>query len=190
VTGHSLGGALATLFGFAAAAEPDTAIPKPVTVVSFASPYVGDESFRSAHQVLESTGRLRHVRVTAHKDLIPLVPKVAFKWNVFDVKAGVGSLFKHVGMNLRLYEGDTPFEVLYPAVRTGKWTSCYEEWSRGWEQTLWTNWTWKATDYFGKYHSLREYDRRLRANKPSLQSLQINDCYARRDIVGYLVPQF
>jgi Lipase (class 3) len=185
VTGHSLGGALATLFGFATAAEPDTEMPKPVTVVSFASPYVGDESFRSAHRVLESTGRLRHVRVTAHKDLIPLVPKVAF-----DMKAGVGSLFKHVGMNLRLYEGDTPFEVLYPAVRTGKWTAWYEEWSRGWEQTLWTNWTWKVTDYFGKYHSLREYDRRLRANKPSLQSLQINDCYARRDIVGYLVPQF
>jgi hypothetical protein len=190
VTGHSLGGALATLFGFAAAAEPDSDLPKPVTVISIASPYVGDESFRSAHQVLEGTGRLRHVRVSNSKDIVPLVPKFSFKWNIFDSTSSFGALFKHVGMNLRLNDGDTPCEIVYPAIRTGKWTSWWEEWSRGWEQSLLTNWAWKTTDYFGPNHSLREYDKRLRANKPTLQSIQLNDCYSRRDIVGYLVPQF
>jgi len=186
-----MGGALATLFGFAAAAEPDTVIPKPVSLFSIASPYVGDDSFRSAHQVLESQGKLRHLRVANHRDLVPLVPKFSFKWTLFDSDASVGSLFKHVGMNLRLYEGDTTFEVQYPQVRSGYLTSIWGELSRGWDQTLFTNWSWNVADYWKlPAHSLREYNKRVQANKPGLQSIQLNDLYSRKDIVGYLVPQF
>jgi hypothetical protein len=47
-TGHSLGGALATLMAFEAATMPE--IPKPVTCISVASPKVGNISFRHAVQ--------------------------------------------------------------------------------------------------------------------------------------------
>lgn len=95
VTGHSLGGALATLFAFEAAAAPDSLIPKPVSLFSIAGPYVGDESFRSAHQLLESLGKLRHLRVSNHKDLVPTVPKISFRLNVFNQSSHVGAFFKH-----------------------------------------------------------------------------------------------
>lgn len=67
ITGHSLGAALATLFAFEAAAEPDNVIPKPVSLFTFGGPYVGDETFRVAFQASETQGKLRHVRVSNHK---------------------------------------------------------------------------------------------------------------------------
>jgi alpha-beta hydrolase superfamily lysophospholipase len=51
VTGHSLGGALATAFAFFAADSSDPRIPKPVTCISIASPKVGNLSFRLATEV-------------------------------------------------------------------------------------------------------------------------------------------
>jgi alpha-beta hydrolase superfamily lysophospholipase len=54
VTGHSLGGALATAFAFFAAESADPRIPRPVTSVSIASPKVGNLSFRLATEVRTS----------------------------------------------------------------------------------------------------------------------------------------
>lgn len=191
VTGHSLGAALATLFAFEAAAEPDDLIPKPVSCFSIAGPYVGDYSFRAAHQLLEAQGKLRHLRVTNHKDLVTIVPKMSFKWRFYDSEASVGSLFKHVGMNVKLYEGDAPFEVGFPTVRSGQFSGAWEELARGWDQTWFSNWSWNPVDYWKwPAHSLREYNKRAMANKPGLQSVQLNDLYSRKDIVGNLVPQF
>lgn len=191
VTGHSLGAALATLFAFQVATEPDTVIPKPVSLITFGGPYVGDESFRSAHQVLESQGRLRNLRVTNHRDLITTVPKMAFRWKFYEPDSHVGTLFKHVGMNLRLNEGDTTFDISYPKVRTGYFTSTVDEITRGWDQSLFANLSWNLKDYAKwSWHNLREYNKRATSNKPSLQSIQLNDLYARKDIVGNLVPQF
>jgi hypothetical protein len=191
VTGHSLGAALATLFGFQAAAEPDSLIPKPVSLFSIASPYVGDESFRSAHLLLEGLGKLRHLRVVNHKDTVTIIPKMSFRWNVFDQKSHVGSLFKHVGMNIRFFEGAVPFEVSFPKVRTGYFSATFDEFARGWDQSLFANFSWNPADYFTwPYHSLREYNKRVESNKPSLETLYLNDLYSRVDIVGQLVPQF
>jgi hypothetical protein len=50
VTGHSLGGALATIFAFKVAAS-NFAVEKPITCVSVASPKVGGNCFRKAFQV-------------------------------------------------------------------------------------------------------------------------------------------
>lgn len=50
VTGHSLGGALATIFAFKVAAS-NLAVQKPITCVSVASPKVGGNCFRKAFQV-------------------------------------------------------------------------------------------------------------------------------------------
>jgi len=191
VTGHSLGAALATLFAFQAAAEPDFMIPKPVSLFSVAGPYVGDISFRSAHQLLESLGKLRHLRITNHKDLVTTVPKMSFCWKWWDPISHVGALFKHAGVNLRLLEGSAPFEVAFPMVRTGYFSSTVDELVRGWDQSLFTNFSWNPTDLWKwPYHSLREYSKRTEEHKASLDMLYLNDLYSQADIVGQLVPQF
>jgi predicted lipase len=51
VTGHSLGMALAILFGAEAAASKDPRIPKPVTIMGIASPKIGNRAFYKVFQV-------------------------------------------------------------------------------------------------------------------------------------------
>lgn len=77
ITGHSLGGALATLFGFYAAAS--ATLPSPVTVVSVASPRVGNIAFARTFAELESQGKIRHLRIANHKDPVTLGPTVSSK---------------------------------------------------------------------------------------------------------------
>jgi len=77
VTGHSLGGALATLFGFYVAASPNVALP--VTIVSIASPRVGNLAFARTFAEMESQGKLRHLRIANHKDPVTLGPTVSSK---------------------------------------------------------------------------------------------------------------
>jgi len=82
VTGHSMGGALATLFSFYVAAKSYSqvkqgntpSIPFPVTCVSFASPRVGESGFLRAFQTLEQEGMLRHLRIVNDQDPVPVVP--------------------------------------------------------------------------------------------------------------------
>lgn len=200
VTGHSLGAALATLFGFRAAAEPDSRIPKPVTVVSIASPYVGDESWRSAHQLLEGMGKLRHLRVSSSKDVVPLHPKVSFRFQFYDSRSHVGSLFKHVGVNVRLLEEHGSFDVSYPKVRplaedgarcppvSSLFDAFLDELSRGWLQTWPANFCWNPVDYLTwPAHRLRDYHRRLKSCRRRLSNLELNELYSRRRVVGDIV---
>lgn len=78
VTGHSLGGALATLFGFYAAARVGT-LPLPVTVVSVASPKVGNIEFAQMFAEMESQGKIRHLRIANHRDPVTLAPSLSSK---------------------------------------------------------------------------------------------------------------
>eukprot|EP00569_Conticribra_weissflogii_P008187 CAMPEP_0171339232 /NCGR_PEP_ID=MMETSP0878-20121228/7825_1 /TAXON_ID=67004 /ORGANISM="Thalassiosira weissflogii, Strain CCMP1336" /LENGTH=481 /DNA_ID=CAMNT_0011841123 /DNA_START=116 /DNA_END=1558 /DNA_ORIENTATION=+ len=78
ITGHSLGGALATLFGFYASSFHPS-LPRPVTVVSVASPRVGNLEFARTFARFESYGCLRHLRIANHKDPVTLGPTVSSK---------------------------------------------------------------------------------------------------------------
>lgn len=68
-TGHSLGGALATIFGANAAASDDPRIPKPVTVIAIACPKVGNRDFQKAFKVRYMPVTMSVVYLIAH---IPL----------------------------------------------------------------------------------------------------------------------
>ena len=81
VTGHSLGGALATLFGYILAHEFEDLI----TVVSFASPRIGNYHWKKS---FEDKPNLVHFRVSNNRDLITATPSINYY---------------HVGTDIRLY---------------------------------------------------------------------------------------
>jgi hypothetical protein len=68
VTGHSLGGAIATLFGFYAATDPTITKDGPVMLYTFASPRLGGRSFQEVFKYLERRGNIRHARIHNKKD--------------------------------------------------------------------------------------------------------------------------
>jgi hypothetical protein len=96
ITGHSLGGALATLCRFYIAARSRFAHLPTIYVWTFASPRVGTQTFLDAWQYLERAGRIKHARFSVPQDGVPLMPFCNFKTN--DLQ-----LYKHVGMRVHLY---------------------------------------------------------------------------------------
>ena len=82
VTGHSLGAALSTLFGY----EYGITTDKKVYVVSFASPRVGNYKFK---QEFEARLNLCHYRVSNNRDIITATPMYKYY---------------HCGKNICLYE--------------------------------------------------------------------------------------
>eukprot|EP00574_Skeletonema_japonicum_P002923 CAMPEP_0201718292 /NCGR_PEP_ID=MMETSP0593-20130828/3834_1 /ASSEMBLY_ACC=CAM_ASM_000672 /TAXON_ID=267983 /ORGANISM="Skeletonema japonicum, Strain CCMP2506" /LENGTH=515 /DNA_ID=CAMNT_0048208555 /DNA_START=180 /DNA_END=1727 /DNA_ORIENTATION=+ len=105
VTGHSLGGSLSTLFAARAATFGQFG---KVTNVSFASPYCGGQEFRDHFYELEKKNLIRHIRISNEEDVVPLIP--------FFAPNGIAppEMFKHVGMNIRMYDGD---HLLMPKCR-------------------------------------------------------------------------
>jgi hypothetical protein len=131
-TGHSLGGALSTLFAFEAAA--DDRILKPVTCINIASPKVGNLAFRRAFQVrsynysevlmqgsillltiyplhlvfqnLECKKRIRCLRIANHKDLVTLLPDRG-SFSLVYIACCQQSVYRHVGTELKLYVNGT-----------------------------------------------------------------------------------
>jgi hypothetical protein len=80
LTGYGSGGAIATLFGLYAAgggggASNNNNIPVPITIVSVASPRVGNMAYATAFAEYESMGLLRHLRIVNVGDPIPNGPR-------------------------------------------------------------------------------------------------------------------
>eukprot|EP00540_Astrosyne_radiata_P018290 CAMPEP_0116852286 /NCGR_PEP_ID=MMETSP0418-20121206/17205_1 /TAXON_ID=1158023 /ORGANISM="Astrosyne radiata, Strain 13vi08-1A" /LENGTH=363 /DNA_ID=CAMNT_0004484425 /DNA_START=1 /DNA_END=1092 /DNA_ORIENTATION=+ len=151
VTGHSLGAALGSLFSFLAAADERT--PKPVTCISIASPFVGGRHFRRAHHLLERTKKLQYVRVQNSRDIVPLVPPVA--WNF--------GLYKHVGLEIKLFP-DARYEMVYTQGNHTK---------RIWGNSLFNNLSLNPI----KKHSPLVYDDRLEAVRNDLERLYLHDIF-------------
>lgn len=118
VTGHSLGGALTTLFSLYAAAsleEPSNVIPKPVCCFSVASPRVGDYAFQHAFSRLEELGLVRHLRIANDRDPVTVMPTASGKkiwatlspvsylaFKLMDNKFEEKETFRHTGIKLLL----------------------------------------------------------------------------------------
>ena len=82
ITGHSLGAALSTLFGYLLSSKTN----RKITVVSFASPRVGNKEWKKD---FESKENLTHYRITNNRDIVTALPM----WD-----------YHHVGINLQLFE--------------------------------------------------------------------------------------
>ena len=89
VTGHSLGGALSTLYGYEISKE----IPNKINVVSFASPRVGNTPFKT---LFDSQPNLTHYRITNKRDIVTAAPNINFT---------------HVGINITLT--DDKYKIYY-----------------------------------------------------------------------------
>jgi hypothetical protein len=111
VTGHSLGGALATLFSFSAAT--DDRIPKPVSCITFASPKSGNLDFSRAFESLENKGLIRFLRVVNSKDVIPTMPD---RW-IMKLPCDIFCptlMYQHVGVKL-LLSHDQSYDFKFPS---------------------------------------------------------------------------
>ena len=84
ITGHSLGAALSTLFGYLLSFE----IENDIIIVSFASPRVGNNEWKIS---FENKKNIKHYRITNNRDIVTAFP-------YYD--------YKHVGHNIRLFENN------------------------------------------------------------------------------------
>ena len=106
MTGHSLGGALATLASFGLAGLPEElGIPKPVTCISVAAPFSGTRGYQMATERLESEGFLRSLRVNLPEDPVPKPVPFCTKRDFPFFEAT-----HHCGINLRLAHDGCIFE--------------------------------------------------------------------------------
>ena len=88
VTGHSLGGAMASVGAWIMQAQPSAI--RIAQVVTFASPKPGDGAFQAAYQKLFAN----HVRYESYDDLVPLLPPADdFIKAVAEIPV-IGDLFK------------------------------------------------------------------------------------------------
>jgi hypothetical protein len=173
VTGHSLGGALSTLFAFRAAM--DGRIPnKPVMNVSFASPFVGDHQFQHEFQALERKGWIRHLRISNEDDVVPLIPPATLDL--------VPMLYKHVGLHVRLYN-KTPWrsftnKISYPKVGG----TLFDELGRAISNNILLGLTFEVLPN----HLCPEYRERLDNAKEDLQKRNLESLYHDEYYVGSL----
>lgn len=159
VTGHSLGGALATICSFLLACEPD--ITNPVTCVSYASPRVGDRYFLDAVQVLEQERKLRMMRVVNDKDTIPSVPSIGYA---------------HVGFEIRLFRDKNKVPLIsYPDLSMGFW---------GWLGVSWRN-SMVASINLEMDHGDAKERLENKVVQNFLVNYELNSLYADYEVVGY-----
>ena len=122
----SLGGALSNLLSYELADMDD--MPHPITCISYAAPLVGNKSFHKANAGLERIGRLRHIRLSNEKDVIPFSPPF--------------SGYTQTGINLHLLDDDGKYSLAYSnkikksffsqmRPSSGKAHSLVEYWERG-----------------------------------------------------------
>lgn len=201
ITGHSLGGALSTLFGFFAAANDDMIALSngPIVIYSVASPYCGNWKFRMAFQELERQKRVQHLRIANAEDMVTLLPFASAKLSAFSPLAtmmkGAGNLYKHVGIRLQMsQDGDhDPFSLFYPKDQSNE-----DDYNKEITEALKSGKSLAKAFYYCarkdfdtvvKFHSCEEYEERLEENKTSMVGVTLDDLYADKSVVGNMMDK-
>jgi predicted lipase len=160
-TGHSLGGALATMFSLkiAGCGKNRDWLPRPITCVSVAAPISGTAGYRAAAEQLERHGLLRHLRINNGEDIIPAIPNLSlFPWRPM----------KHIGMNLRLTRSG--FHIEHTSL-ANVWTSI-------------RNSIFKPIWFLLRWHGVPLHDTRMNNNVEELKNLTLDDLYRNEKYVS------
>lgn len=198
VTGHSLGGALATVFAFGAAS--DSLDDTPVTCIPIASPMVGNLSFEQAFKTLETQGRIRCLRISNHFDIFTQLPDrgsllYAAFWlsPVYLLGSTVlfficcqNNVYRHVGMDLHMYSSGK-YKVKHARGSADNYCwRVYQDWKRHWKQTLQRIMSvpfaclcdcFCCKEDFNRNHTIQEHRIRLSALSSDLENCYLNDFY-------------
>jgi predicted lipase len=205
-SGHSLGGALCTLFGFFAAANDEiiSLLEGPVRVYSFASPYVGNWKFKMAFQELERKKRLQHLRIANLEDMVTLLPfatpKLTALSPALSLIKGAGNLYKHTGIQLQMTseprkEGsDAIYSISYPKEHEAD----DEQYAAEVQDSLDAGKSLAQAFYYlirkefdrvVLYHSCEEYEERLQKCKSALGEVTLDELYVDKSIVGVILDE-
>lgn len=181
ITGHSLGGALATLFAFEVAASTDPRIVKPVTCISIASPKVGNMSFRRAFQALEKQEQIRCLRVANYKDLVTLLPDRG-SLSCLYIVCCQANVFRHVGVELKLYANGR-YQLSRPSDNSSYFNMFLKDWTNQVKNSLYIIVTLPmicCKEDFLRYHGCKEYTERLFKCSSALQNVYLNTLYRNK----------
>mmetsp|Transcript_9655 Transcript_9655/g.14201 ORF Transcript_9655/g.14201 Transcript_9655/m.14201 type:complete len:538 (-) Transcript_9655:218-1831(-) len=204
-TGHSLGGALCTLFGFYASTDQtlmQLLHGRPVIVISVASPYVGNWKFRMAFSTLERMNKLKHLRLTNLEDMVTLLPFASPKATslspALSLIKGAGNLYKHVGMRLQFKaneEGEIEHSIQYPKDSNA---DDDEEYGKDVSDALDSGKSLARAflaivgrdfETVIKHHSCDEYEARLQKCQDGLTSATLEELYEDRSLVGKMMDE-
>lgn len=188
VTGHSLGGSLSTLFATRAAMLND--FPgKTIMNVSIASPFVGNQEFRDEFYKLEMSKKIMHLRLSNNGDVVPLIPASTLILGMVPSMLSFGYVedYKHVGMNVRLYDKEEGLvSLVNPRIRV--FYPKKESLSDVIRNTLHANILLNGVSFgvIGK-HLCPEYNKRLdvKETKEELEKISFHELYANKDITGW-----
>ena len=157
ITGHSMGGALATMFSLklAGAGDEHDDIPRPITCITYGAPFSGTQGYRTAMEHLEHSKLIRHLRVVNGDDVVPTIPSMS----LLRMRA-----MKHTGIQLRL----------------NKSGYLLEHSSRANFKTAWRNNIFKSV----RKHSLHITESRLEQNAEQLRNLKLDELYKDKTFVS------
>mmetsp|Transcript_16389 Transcript_16389/g.18100 ORF Transcript_16389/g.18100 Transcript_16389/m.18100 type:complete len:470 (-) Transcript_16389:86-1495(-) len=170
ISGHSLGGALATMTAFHLAhlkEKNDDSVrnfPKKIRAVTFAAPLAGNVEYSDHYERLEKNGYLRHIRFTNEGDVVPTQP------TLFGIEkiaiSGDPTKYKQNGVNLNLVNNaKAQTEIVHGSAGTKSTISQLSPWS-------------------GSYHSLPEFQKRW--NEPSNEAsrqLTVKELYEKSGFI-------
>lgn len=178
VTGHSLGGALSTLFAFSMAAQDDPRITVPVMCISIASPKVGNSEFCEAFEYLEDHDKLRHLRVINKGDVVPMVPERDFVTCYANMAFNPKGNFYHTGIEVELNSLGHGIDVSYKDRTTLGYAGGRAK-TLGYKTMLVGA---LPAGYYDvtKHHGLHTYLNRINANEDNLKKLSAEDLYKMR----------
>lgn len=165
VTGHSLGGALASLFAVSAACRDD--VPKPVYCITHAQPLVGDVRLLHSVRRLEESKNLLLLRTRNFEDGVPAVP--AFS-------SMPGFAYTHIGMELMMYDDGRKEKV-----KLARSEKNVKHFALNFKAMMKLFVIKAGKDNQRRAHSLREHFRRLEMYEEEIRSLgeKLEDVYSK-----------